>query len=170
MKLEPLHSPTINDPMVHHYQRPKGPWTAEYQKERQQREDRIVAAPAREGLRFGKDILRSPLFVYFIQTECGGAVKIGKALNPRTRVTELQCGNPDLLVIQAVIVASRSTEGNLHRAFQDYRLEGEWFWNADEIISAAIEAFEQQVVDYRAGQPIHTVIENAEMHVTKVAK
>lgn len=165
MKLEPLHAPTIDDPMVHHYKRPKGPWTAEYQQERQAREDRIVAEPARRGIEFGSDILSRPLYVYFVQAEYGGAVKIGKARNPRTRVNELQCGNPDLLVIRAVIVAARSTEGNLHRALDDYRLEGEWFHLADELIPAGIAAFEQQVIDYRAGQPLDTVIANAEARV-----
>jgi hypothetical protein len=169
MKLEPLHAPTIDDPMVHHYQRPKGPWTAEYQQDRHDRENRIVAEPARRGITFGKDILNNPLFVYFIQAESGGAVKIGKAREPRARVTELQCGNPELLVIQAVIVASRTTEGSLHRTFRDYRLEGEWFWKADEILAAAIEASGQQVADYRAGQPMRTVIESAEMRISEVA-
>jgi hypothetical protein len=65
--------------------------------------------------------------VYFIQCGTGGPVKIGLGSNPQARRVELQVGNPGDLVVLFEVPGSRSIEANLHRAFADLRLRGEWF-------------------------------------------
>lgn len=69
------------------------------------------------------------LFVYFIQHGEGGPVKIGKAYDPKSRLRELQCGNPRTLVIRAVVLSGDSTEERLHGRWWKYRIRGEWFGN-----------------------------------------
>ncbi len=66
-------------------------------------------------------------YVYFIQGQCGGAIKIGYSANPAKRLKELQTGYPDTLKILLMIPGSESTERTLHREFEASRLNGEWF-------------------------------------------
>lgn len=95
----------------------------------------------REALDVWPKALTEPLFVYFIQAEHGGPVKIGQAQDPRARLRELQCGNPDRLVIRSVILAEQETERSLHVAWASARVRGEWFGGGME---EAIVAFAQQ--------------------------
>lgn len=57
-----------------------------------------------------------------------GRVKIGTALNFPLRFKQLQSHSPDKLIVQAIFTpAGFGTERALHRAFDPYRLNGEWF-------------------------------------------
>jgi len=64
-------------------------------------------------------------YVYFVSA--GTAIKIGRALDPVTRVERLQVGHPDKLVLLAAVPAHASFEQAVHRRFAAGRLNGEWF-------------------------------------------
>lgn len=63
--------------------------------------------------------------VYFIK--CGKRVKIGHAMDPRSRLRDLQVGNPEKLELLMVIEGGRRTECEIHKRFAEQRLAGEWF-------------------------------------------
>ena len=70
----------------------------------------------------------SGLSVYFIQPVGGGLVKIGVSKCPGTRLVALQTGCPVPLEIVKAIPATRNkTEREIHRAFAEHRVRGEWF-------------------------------------------
>ena len=70
-------------------------------------------------------------YVYFF-TDNHGHIKIGKADSVIERLQELQTGNPYKLVILLTVMLDSpllafSLEQELHKKFDKYRLEGEWF-------------------------------------------
>lgn len=80
-------------------------------------------------------------WVYFLQAEEGGPIKIGRG-NVEKRLKEAQTGSPHRLVItRRVRCKSRadacSLEARLHRHFDRFRLEGEWFLPVDELAAVA---------------------------------
>lgn len=78
--------------------------------------------------------------VYVIQGEGGGPIKIGfTARNVHARLEELQKGSPVRLVLLRALPGERALERDLHRRFAAYRLHGEWFHPADEILAYAKE-------------------------------
>jgi T5orf172 domain len=64
-------------------------------------------------------------WVYFIGD--GRRVKIGTAIDPYTRMLDLQCGSPYELELYAVMAGGRSEEAKLHRQFNADWRHGEWF-------------------------------------------
>lgn len=52
-------------------------------------------------------------------------VKIGRSIDPDSRMRSIQTGNPKPLEIAAVI--NGNVEADLHRRFASYRESGEWF-------------------------------------------
>lgn len=64
-------------------------------------------------------------FVYFIADT--GAVKIGLALDPLSRLEDLQVGNPRRLRIVSWFPGGQASEQFLHLEFFEYRIRGEWF-------------------------------------------
>lgn len=54
-------------------------------------------------------------------------VKIGQANTVRTRLKELQTGNPFELKLIAAFKGHGAWESELHRAFAAYHVRGEWF-------------------------------------------
>lgn len=77
-------------------------------------------------------------YVYFIQAVIGGPVKIGTALNPWVRMTELQSGNPEKLRLIAVMHGGSKLERACHTRLADDRLRGEWF-RSSELLAALID-------------------------------
>lgn len=69
--------------------------------------------------------------MYFIVA--GGAVKIGVARNPRSRVVELQVGNHEKLRLVLHVAGSVALEDATHLAFDAHRLRGEWFRHTAEL-------------------------------------
>lgn len=66
--------------------------------------------------------------VYFIQSDRGGPVKIGRSKKPKQRVKGVQTGNPYKLVIRLLIInAGGRLEKKLHKLFQANNIRGEWF-------------------------------------------
>lgn len=70
---------------------------------------------------------RYPGFIYFIQGESGGPIKIGYTTDIKKRLNSLQTGYPDTLVLLSIIPGNIEDEANLHSEFGEYRMRGEWF-------------------------------------------
>lgn len=92
-----------------------------------------------------------PRFVYIIQDGDDGPVKIGEAFDPRSRLGELQCGNHRPLNLRAVVLATVSTEKELHALWSRSRMRGEWFGGGDEVIIIA-KALEVQALQVQFGE------------------
>jgi hypothetical protein len=82
--------------------------------------------------------------VYFVQGEFGGPLKIGSTTiaNVRARVGALQTGNPLRLVVRRFCAfggrhQATAAEREIHTAFSDQRLNGEWFAAVPELASIA---------------------------------
>jgi hypothetical protein len=75
-------------------------------------------------------------WIYFIQGDDGGPVKIGRSrLPPEERVAELQIGYPfGALRVVALTRGPGSLETALHRHFAASRMRGEWFRLSADLI------------------------------------
>jgi len=73
-------------------------------------------------------------FIYFIQSERGGPIKIGYATNVQQRLEQLQSAHPYRLLCLASTQGSIGLEHRLHENFDNYRLLGEWFEPCDELL------------------------------------
>lgn len=89
-------------------------------------------------------------YIYFIQAEHGGPIKIGKADDPVKRRAQLQCGNPYPLCIRRAVIDHPMEEWRLHKVFHELRLEGEWF-QPHPSLAAIADAIPDQTL---AGTPI----------------
>lgn len=77
---------------------------------------------------------RYPGFIYFIQGECGGPIKIGYTTDIKGRLNSLQTGYPDTLVLLGAFAGNTTDEHNLHEEYNSYRMRGEWFKPAEPIL------------------------------------
>jgi hypothetical protein len=82
---------------------------------------------------------RYPGFVYFIQGETGGPIKIGYSDDVKKRLKGLQTGHPDNLKILFAFPGNIDDEKSMHSKFEKHRLRGEWFKPVDEIFSTINE-------------------------------
>ena len=73
-------------------------------------------------------------WVYFVAVS-SGEVKIGTAVNLRSRIGGLQVGHPHPLHVVALTDGSGDVETQLHDRFAEHRIRGEWFYPADELTS-----------------------------------
>jgi hypothetical protein len=64
-------------------------------------------------------------YVYFVR--CQNFIKIGIAVDPSDRLSQLQAGNPVTLELVSYIRAREPFERILHRRFAPYRYNREWF-------------------------------------------
>lgn len=69
------------------------------------------------------------MYIYVIQEEVSKAFKIGISKNPEARLKQLQTGNSSKLsLIYTTKAESRfQDELELHKLFEEYKLQGEWF-------------------------------------------
>jgi len=77
--------------------------------------------------RGGKVDVAKPGFVYFLRFS--DRVKIGFSTDPRTRISQLPHDE-----VLAIFPGTRLNERQLHAAFGDLRLTGEWFTLDDRIL------------------------------------
>lgn len=63
--------------------------------------------------------------VYFVSD--GTAVKIGRSLDVKRRVAQLQKANPRPVVLLGVFAGGAAAEAYFHGAFRLSRIHGEWF-------------------------------------------
>lgn len=74
-------------------------------------------------------------FVYMIQCESTGRIKIGITDDVESRVGDIQRMSPSKLNIIAVFASDgNAVEGFFHRTFRNYRIHGEWFEPDDSMI------------------------------------
>ena len=71
--------------------------------------------------------LRDQGFVYFVQSETTGPIKIGTARDVERRFARLRTMSPYQLRLLAVVPGGRQLEAKLHAKFSRWRLHGEWF-------------------------------------------
>lgn len=85
-------------------------------------------------------MIERPRAIYFIRCSVGGAIKIGITDCIDQRISILQTGCPFKLDLMGCfyesIEASAKTEKELHRRLRRYRIRGEWFRPAGEVIDA----------------------------------
>ncbi|RLC17902.1 MAG: hypothetical protein DRI57_09140 [Deltaproteobacteria bacterium] len=72
--------------------------------------------------------------IYFIQLGTDGPIKIGTSENPQARLAQLQTSNPEKLHLLGTMTGNNSMETKLHQTFSPFRLEGEWFSPASELL------------------------------------
>jgi len=78
-------------------------------------------------------------FVYFIEAVANRHIKIGWAKAPERRLKEFQTGSPTEYELLGTIPGSRTLERKLHKDFEEYHAQGEWFFGV-KLIRDFIEA------------------------------
>lgn len=73
-------------------------------------------------------------FIYFVQGENGGPIKIGYATDVADRIISLQTGYPDNLKLLLAFPGNHQYEKQLHKQFSKFQLRGEWFKPEDELL------------------------------------
>lgn len=95
--------------------------------EKQRREFLSERKKADDLYRKEQETRKAQGYIYFIQGQCGGAIKIGFSYQPAERLKSLQTGYPDTLTILSMIPGSLDLERELHEEFSYCKLNGEWF-------------------------------------------
>jgi hypothetical protein len=72
-------------------------------------------------------------YVYVIGVRNAGPVKIGVTSNLPGRLSSLQTGYPQKLVVLARLRGDEADEAKAHAMFEDERLEGEWFERSERV-------------------------------------
>lgn len=72
-------------------------------------------------------------WVYFIRAIDGGPIKIGTAQNVKGRLEDLQVAHWQNLVVLGVSPEHGDLEFQLHSAFRQDRIRGEWFRDTEEL-------------------------------------
>jgi DNA-binding XRE family transcriptional regulator len=72
--------------------------------------------------------------VYFMQDEAG-RIKIGHSAEPLSRLQTVQGLDKGRITLLASMPGDTFQERALHRQFAAHRIEGEWFWPADELLA-----------------------------------
>lgn len=75
----------------------------------------------------------SQSFAYFIESGVTGLIKIGRSVDPESRLKALQTASPDKLTLLKVIPEQVVSESELHERFSHLRRQGEWFESSEEI-------------------------------------
>lgn len=88
----------------------------------------------RDEIRAGLDASARETVVYFIQSEHGGPIKIGRADDLAKRLLGLQTSRPDKLVVLAAFPGTVADERRLHDRFGAFRERGEWFSPAPDLM------------------------------------
>lgn len=94
-------------------------------------------------------------YVYFVQGESGGAIKIGHSLDPQGRLKGLQTGYPDTLTLLLLIPGGEDVERAYHRKFAAFSLRGEWFKPDEKLVN--------EIANLRAKQAVLGVKEKLEV-------
>lgn len=69
-------------------------------------------------------------YTYIIEDKAHAAIKIGKTKNdPEQRLNQLRTGNPSLTILH-VFPSSQFSESQLHKKFEDFQKDLEWFFYA----------------------------------------
>lgn len=73
--------------------------------------------------------------IYFLQMGHDGPIKIGRSTygGLDSRLRTLQTGNPERLHLRDVQPGDAKAERELHDAFAEFRMEGEWFHSSPKV-------------------------------------
>ncbi len=99
-------------------------------------------------------------WVYVIGPENSPVVKIGKATDIPDRLSGIQTGNPEPLIIRWAVAGGRALEKALHAEFKSLRKMGEWFdfgtLDPVEEVAAAVERLlsGQMLIVYGSNQAV----------------
>lgn len=74
----------------------------------------------------GQPTPREPDHLYVIQSS-SGEVKIGRAVDPVSRLKQLQTGSPHALRLALIVKGAGGYERTVHSRLASIRLRGEWF-------------------------------------------
>lgn len=92
-------------------------------------------------------------FLYFMQDEKGGPIKVGRGRNLDARLRQNQTGNAGRIVVRKVIELARedaiAAEARIHRRLERFRMCGEWFLPLPvfaEAVGAAAGSYEHNHV------------------------
>lgn len=79
----------------------------------------------------------SDQFVYFIQADEDGPIKIGfTSDDPKRRLNQLQTGNASTLKLLGAIKGTIARERQFHAELAEWRLQGEWFQSHPAVLAA----------------------------------
>jgi hypothetical protein len=87
--------------------------------------------PIAEYYLWQNDKSKSEDFLYIFKS--GFNVKIGRSVDPKKRIKEIQTGCASKLTIALLIPNKGHLERGLHKAFSEWRREGEWFFYSEQI-------------------------------------
>lgn len=94
----------------------------------------------------------SDQYVYFIQADENGPIKIGfTADDPKRRLAQLQTGNPHCLRLLGAIGGDTARERQFHSELAAWRLQGEWFEPHATVLAAVNEALSGSVQPTNCG-------------------
>lgn len=89
------------------------------------------------------------MYVYFVQAEDGGLIKIGTAISPLHRLKTMQTGCPLKLSLIGLADGNRLLERRLHKQFVDTRVHGEWFEPSLELLDVVAKSPVPKVISIR---------------------
>lgn len=80
--------------------------------------------------------MTQPMFVYFVQAEQLGLIKIGVATRLEKRIRDLACQSPDRLKFLGAAICHEggTLEPRLHAMFAEDRSHGEWFRPSEALL------------------------------------
>ena len=93
-------------------------------------------------------------FVYFIQEEESGNIKIGfSEKHPKGRLKEFQTGNSNKLILLGYMEGTYQDESNLHRKFYEERIrnDNEWFKPSPRLKDRIKELLEESLEEKKSG-------------------
>lgn len=90
----------------------------------------------RDMLRAGLDPSQRGTVIYFVQSENGGHIKIGRAEDLAKRLIGLASGRPDKLVVLASFPGTIADEKEIHALLAPHRDKGEWFLPNNDVVAA----------------------------------
>lgn len=96
------------------------------------REDQLkLLFDAAPYVRSGKARRQTETKTYIVRNPLTGLIKIGKAMNPASRIHDI--GHMAGAVLDVIVVIGKNIEGELHRRFASIRVHGEWFKDDGQI-------------------------------------
>ena len=75
-------------------------------------------------------------YLYVVQAEKSGMLKLGQSTDPEGRTRQMQVGSPErLILLHKVRLEAYNQEVLLHRKFRPYRSHGEWYFPNQELLA-----------------------------------
>lgn len=100
----------------------------------------------------------TPGFIYFIQPDVGGLIKIGWATSPASRMAQMQAHGPLILRLLHSEPGNGKQERALHARFGDLRQHGEWFGPGPELMTYIEQRRSLTAVPAYAAAPIEPYV------------